>query len=111
MGIEFQVFGAAIAPVIICDVCKERIKDAKLANILYDGSLNHFKGPFKHIIFAHKDCSNVNAEIRMLAWDDLDSFLVQVVHNTGMDYEAALKRENEHVEMGISFLSYSDVKE
>ena len=75
--IELRRKNGIISPLIICDVCGKRIKDASMGMVSFS-SLEEGKLSFRIV---HKNTCDTNEPM----WQELKHFLVWLLHNTGMD--------------------------
>jgi hypothetical protein len=91
MNVKMVYHNGQVVPILVCDVCNKRIKDASMANALYD--------PLDPdtILAVHKKCDRGELEElldaarteRFRAWLPLPVVLHNLVHNTHIDLEEA----------------------
>ena len=87
---EFDYNVPGVGPVIVCDACGERIRDAGCGVYLYNRDLFEI-GEFREPLFAHKGrCHDrlggtSSLDPRHRPWDELKVFLANLSHNTGFD--------------------------
>lgn len=72
--IEIRHENGRFYPLLLCDVCRERITER--GNVLYPESDQN--GPPK---FVHKDCDDHTVG----GWEELDVFFYQLIHNAQVD--------------------------
>jgi hypothetical protein len=91
-------------PLIICDACGRRINGR--GNVLWqtdEAGDVVVEGPlFVHVGACDAKFEYVDGRRVSYLWNDIDSFLIQLAHNAGVDWKAATRREEELREWGLA---------
>ena len=83
MPIHYIDTDSGVAPIITCDVCNERITDARLANVVANDS--EHSGRFATV---HKKCDHRDMH-PFREWEPLEAFLAHLIRNVKLDVERA----------------------
>ena len=80
-----------LAPVAVCDVCNQRIKNANMANVVWE------HGEEKGALYLHKSCDNGTFSSSM----ELSHFLFRLVYNSGMSKDALQEAEDDTQDLSL----------
>lgn len=87
MSIQIVIEHGQACPKVICDQCQRPIKDAALANVVWDEHRAKSYNP----IFIHKECDQRSYK----AWQPLEHFLIYLEHN--LKFTKSKRKDSEHM--------------
>ena len=93
--IELHMIQGRISPILCCDICKERIENAKLGAIVFPNFQK--EGTRFNPIYVHKSVegrkchaiaeAQLKKEHEMVGWLELRGFFANTLHNAGYTSE------------------------
>ena len=89
-----------VAPIVVCDACGERIKDATMAAVLTSGAI--VDGDSAEVKHVHKgQCHDaMEKTIDGHGWEEMDRHLLQLIYNAGLSIDKLEARRQTDNDVG-----------